>query len=457
MKKLIVVLVMAVTGLPGSAVDIDGEFSSELRVSLEDATYLFNQENGVLSFEQTVSDNLFAVARVRLRYFGSPRGLASGTGTLDMDDLSNLAAIGPVEISLDEAYFTYADFILPGLDLQAGKQRLHWGSADLLNPTDIVNPLDLSDPFDFGKKLPSLAFLLSYTIPATDTFISFIWEPYSPVALLNALVTEEIAQGLVNPPLVTGVDPGAGSVRNPGPRLDHGLVGVRIGATLAGIDFSANFVTRMNDTPLVETVEVSGIGGTVASFALGYYREYALGADLAAEAGGFLFWAEAELFWQDEQTTLTSVSGVGTSTDIILSGEPYLKYTVGFDRRFGSLFYLNFQFNHGFFGERGNTGPGRLQDYFLLRLETAPFDADLTLGATGMLNLNNLYDAVGSEDLFGYVIEHSGLALGLNLSYRPSLSLQLQVGAMVFMGAADTRLGSFRDWDYLYGKVTYRF
>jgi hypothetical protein len=46
-------------------------------------------------------------------------------------------------------------FLLPQLDLRAGRQRIVWGPAERVSVIDNVNPLDLSDPWDFGRRLSS--------------------------------------------------------------------------------------------------------------------------------------------------------------------------------------------------------------------------------------------------------------------------------------------------------------
>ncbi|MBN1523422.1 MAG: hypothetical protein JW904_02960 [Spirochaetales bacterium] len=455
MKRFLLVSLCLIAAAIAYSLDIDGNFMTELRISLEDGSYVFNQENGTLAFEHQVDDNLFAMAKLRFRYFNSPLGLQSGSSVLSVSELSVLSAIGPVEISLDEAYFEYTNFLVDGLDISMGKQRIQWGTADVLNPTDILNSLDLSDPFDFGRKIPCIAAMLRYTFPESEAFILGVWEPFSPVARSNPLVAMGIEAGLVQPPAISAVNADSGTVLTPQPELSNSLFAVKAGVPVAGFDFSVNFVTRISDIPLVSAVAVDGFGGNVTSYTLSYYREYEAGIDVVKDWNVLLTWAEVAVFWQDAQTTETDIFGIGISTATALPADPYVKYTVGFDKQFGSFFYLNVQYAHGFFTERGNTGPGRLQDYCMMRFETRLFDDRLVIGLTGLVNVNNMYEAVASDDFFGYIADNYGVLGGLEIVYKPSLSVKLSMGIMLFEGTSTANIGTMKDSDFVYMKAEF--
>ncbi|RPJ08584.1 MAG: hypothetical protein EHM28_03890 [Spirochaetaceae bacterium] len=471
MKKNIFALIVLLCAVSGFALDFDGEFATETRVDLTDKSYFFNQENGKLTFEQQVDDNLFARASMKFRYFNSPMGLQSGGSLLTPSELSILSSIGPVEISLDEAFFTFTDLILPGLDISVGKQRIPWGTADVLNPTDVLNPLDLSDPFDFGKKTPSISMTLSYTIPETDVYFLVVAEPFSQIARLNPMITAQMEAAMIQAP-ITGfnddpANPVMKTVLTPAAELENGLVAVKTGFQVADFDLSVSYATRISDMPLVSNITFDGTDiltppdpVPITDYSLSYFREHMIGADVVKDWGIFLMWAEVALFFQQEQMATTTIVGgplAGTTTSTALASDLYVKYTVGMDKDFGGGFYMNFQYAHGFFTERGNEGAGRLQDYILLRLQYDTLEEKLTFGLTGLLNVNTIADTFTASDIGEYFTDNFGFMTGLDVEYKPSLSLTLKVGIMFFEGEDSTHIGKMDGYDMFYFKAEFKF
>lgn len=454
MKRIIISLLLFSIVLPAFALDIDADLFSETRVNFRDLEYLSNKEIAVIGFESQVDDNLFAAARIELRFYNSPVGLSSGGGVFLPAELSFAATIGPVEFALHEAYFTYYDFITPGLDLSVGKQRINWGAADSFNPTDVLNPLDLSDPFDFGKKIPSIALVINYTIPQTEIYFTFVAQPYSPLARLNPIITQGYEAGMLVPTVITGVDPAAGMVDTPKAGLASGILAGKFGFSVAGFDASLSYATRMADMPLVSDIQIASPspvpGDTVTGYTLSYYREHMAGLDFAKDWGIFLTRAEVAVFFQDEQTVDTTVEGYGTTTATTLSSDPYVKYTLGMEKDFGGGFYMNFQYAHGFYGERGNDGPGRLQDYLVLRTQLDVLNDQLTFGLTGMLNVNTIGDLLTASDFGSYFESNYGVLAGFDIEFKPSLSVALKLGVMFFEGASTTSIGSMNNFDHLF-------
>jgi hypothetical protein len=461
-------LLLASAGMAFS-VDLKGDFTVEARPSLHDGDLLFNQEYGSLGFQQQVDDNLFATAKIGLRYYDDPAGSGSRDGLLSPRELGILSSIEPLEVSLDEAYFTYSNFIVSRLDLTVGKQRIPWGTADKLNPTDLLNPLDFSDPLDFGKKIPSLAVLLAYTLPSDAASFQLVFEPYSQVARLSPLMLDETEDGLDAAVLKLLAGMGGlgdasegwtGTAETPAANLSSSLFAAKASTRLSGVDLSASFVSRMNDLPYVKSVSLTSSGPAVdeKSYTLGYYREYAAGMDASADLGFMLAWAEASLVFPGERHgTSVYVNSIPVETTASVSAEPYLKYTVGFDKTFGGGLYLNVQYNHGFFNERGNDGPERLQDYLAARLELSLLDDTLKLGWSGLGNLNNTYRAFADSDPFGYIGDNWGFMGGFDVEYKPDLSLSIKTGVMLFDAKDSSSLAAYRDMDLFFVKAEYHF
>ncbi len=493
---LMIFILLMITG-SFHALDVSGNFSTETRFSLTNGDYLFNQENGSLKFEQQVDDNLYGMAKLAFKYYDNPHGNTTYNSTLNADELSSLYSLQPLEISLDEAYFTYMNFIVEKLDLTAGKQRITWGTADRLNPTDILNPNDYSDPFDFGKKIPVPAVNLVYHFPALESSLQLVFEPYSSAARQNCMMINQLRSGLyagiisnMNMGVTTFQDASAGwlyeKALTPEPNLSNFAAGVKLAGVIGGFDLSVNYVTRMNNMPYVMEVNLDtktelllspGLATNVSidskAYTLGFYRENEVGFDFSKDTGFMLVWGEAAVTFPGEQKTVTKINntliidaplpGAGsyfmpqTNEAVVISNEAYVKYTVGCDKSFEGGWYINFQYNHGFFNERGNAGPERLQDYFLIRLEERLLSDKLKFALTGFADINNLGDAFKADDFGAYVRDNSGILGQFSIAYSPDPSVTVETGVYGIDGTDNTSLGEMKDYDMVYIKFDYSF
>ena len=393
-------LLMSFTGAYG--MDITGNFIMETRFSTSNGDLLFNQESGSLKFEQA-SGNLYGMAQLGYRYYNNPIGQTSYNQTLNAQELDLIYSVQPLELSLDQAFFIYKDFIINKLDFSAGKQRIAWGTADKLNPTDLLNADDYSDPFDFGEKIPTVAINLNYSLSDAAN-IQFVYEPYSPIARLNSIMENVTTQGIASN-LGAGFSSYTnsstvwnGTVDTPALNASNFTIGAKLSGTIAGFDLSVSYINHVNDLPEIENISAdqnlyySTIGQSMTApysaavnlnsvnYSLGYYRENVIGMDFSKDLDFILLWGEASVTFQPEIDSFSSVTnhiyvnGMGNIANqvtnmetVVLSNQVYVKYTVGFDKTFADSWYINFQYNHGFFDERGYYGPERLEDYLVLR------------------------------------------------------------------------------------------
>lgn len=223
--------------------------------------------------------------------------------------------------------------------------------------------------------------------------------------------------------------------------------------TSTGSFLVTNSITTTNVQTNVTLTSVSYNGG--------YYQETSIGFDLSKDFGFLLAWAEASaVYVQEQKTSVKSVNNVTSSGNVILqtavaaiatnlggyvvtnyttnritntsasttvtsnytqtslSNDIYVKYTIGFDKSFDGGWYINCQYNHGFFNEAGNTLSDRLQDYFLIRLEKKFFSDKLKFALTGMGNVDNMYDAFTSSDIGKYIYNNSGELGMFSVSYK---------------------------------------
>ena len=92
---------------------------------------------------------------VWLRNLGLPK-IASAS------ELYNKDIVDPYNLYIREAYVEFYGLLSKNLDVKIGKQRIAWGTADMLNPTDNLNPYDLEDVMDFGRHNGSIGINLNY-------------------------------------------------------------------------------------------------------------------------------------------------------------------------------------------------------------------------------------------------------------------------------------------------------
>lgn len=482
-----------VISITAYGIDVKGDFSWESRYSLTNGDFLFNQVNGSLKFEQQANENLYGMAQIGFRYYNNPIGQTTYNSTLSAAELGILYSVQPIEISLEQAYFIYKNFIFENMDISAGKQRIAWGTSDKLNPTDILNANDFSDPLDYGKKIPAAALNLNYAFPVVNGNIQFVYEPYSPIARLNSLMENKTRSGIIAniaknfASMNSSAAVWTGTVETPAMNASNFTIGTKLSATLIGFDLSASYLTRLNDFPelvhiavdqdlyynnlmeLMTTPSAGSVKLNSADYTLSYYREHVIGFDLSKDLNFILLWAEASVTFQPEVKTrfdfsnyiytngATAMTQAVSSETIVLSNEVYVKYTIGFDKTFGDSWYINFQYNHGFFNERGNNGAERLQDYLVLRFEKKFFSDKLKLALTGMANVNNFYDAICTNDMGAYLTNNYGIMGQFAISYAPVDDLNLEIGVNLFDGKDTTTIGIMKDNDMIYFRCDYMF
>ncbi|MEO0206574.1 MAG: hypothetical protein ABIL22_07875, partial [candidate division WOR-3 bacterium] len=102
-----------------------------------------------------------------------------------------------------------------------------------------------------------------------------------------------------------------------------------------------------------------------------------VGLDLAGAIGDIGIWAEGALFLPESINYVIDLSqlGMGVMDSLILDNKPYTKFVIGSDYTFKNGIYVNLQYVHGFFQERGK----EIEDYILLGLEWKLLEEKLKL------------------------------------------------------------------------------
>jgi len=475
----IISLLFMLTSLSYGELKISADIESYTSIELKEGNIPFNYQLLKINFSNPLDDNTTLFGSTGIRNIGlSP-------SNYNIVEMGSITTIYPFELYIDEAYLTKRNFIIENLDFTLGKQRIAWGKADKINPTDVLNPIELYSLNDFGKKYPTLALNLIYYLPNLNNYsIQLVLEPYSCPARLSSFFTKDIGKRMTAPireslqksfGSVT-IDDNWNSLIESAPyNITNGIIGAKFSGSIVGFDFSISGVSRLNDMPVADRLDMEGtlnidmltsstnyVMGT-KSYNMHYYRETILGFDIAKDLDFILAWLEASIVFPPDIKSKAITSNtvfVYTGGPVItnfqtvtneetLLKDPYVKLVLGFDKNFDGGWYINMQYIHGFYMERGYEDE-RLQDYLMGAIEKSFFDDKFKIRLTGTLNINNLSEAFKANDFFNYTAEHYSIMGGLEFTYIPLPGIETTLGIMGIDGKENTTLGSFLDYDVVY-------
>ena len=395
-----------------------------------------------------LSEGASALASLDLRYYDF-------SNAESLSELSQREEINPLDFGLWEGYLELYGFLIDGLDLRLGKQRIVWGTADKLNQTDNLNPDDFSDLLDFGRKLPSTALLATYYLG--DFSLIGVWLPSLRPALLPAggIPFDVESYGFpISEDINFTIE--EYKIELPPKYLRNSMGAVKLAGNLFNIDFSLSYFYGYDDIPIPEAVTITSITGIEeieTEVRLGFPKMQVIGVDLAGEVFSIGFWAEGGMFLPEGIEV--NVTAINPDLEVLikeflpkeiiaLEDEPYFKYTLGMDYTFKGGFYLNAQWMHGFFTEAGEDN---LQDYIMTFLEKKIFREEWKLRLGGGLNVKDFDDF--SEN-YAYIVIPE-------ISYYPADSVELTLGTFIMEGKETTMFGQMKDQDQIFLKARVSF
>jgi hypothetical protein len=384
---------------------------------------------------------LFASLDVRFYDFGLVRSAS---------DLEDVERSFPTELTLWEGYVELREFLVDGLDVTVGKQRIQWGTADELNPTDQLNAYDLSDLVNFTARVPTWAVRADYYLG--DKTLTAVWSPtvHAPVmprggAALFLRDGSALAPGGVR---ITSLDD---RIEPPSRRLTDGLLAFKIAGHAGRFDYSFSYMIGFDGIPALKRLDLvpAGEGAEADELAglmtLGLPRTQFVGADFATEAGGVGLWGEAALVFPERVETVTTLAGQGiVDRSVTLDDQPYVRSTLGLDYTFGGGWYVNAQWAHGLFFQRGTDN---LYDYFVGRVEQSFLRDELRMALGGALE-------VGS---WTGISDNLGFGAFPELTYSPMDNLEWVVGLFLVGGRGTSLFRAWDETDQLYARVKVSF
>ncbi|NUP07367.1 MAG: hypothetical protein HOW73_15055 [Polyangiaceae bacterium] len=353
-------------------------------------------------------ENLRAVAQADLVLFGYQSQIDGLEGLTEIEQLQ------PYRIDINELYVQVKDLLVDGFQIRVGQQIVQWGVGDQFNPTNNLNPEDLIDPLLFGKQQGN--FMIRGDFWVTDEFsLQGVLVPLFKAARLPVssqlqllaldripiiddklrwrINTERsVALGALKTP--TAVD--TVTVIQPEPEFENMQVGFKMGGTVGEQDWSLSYYngrtdfpvplknhTRQSDTPICTEKGNCSNGALLTDTTLHFPKMHVYGLNLAGEfnpfkavdpniggigyrlEGALVVPQEAEMILSNDAISLGGFSipegeydydgdgKPGGKRPLVVSDQPYLKWTLGLDYTFGQHLYVNTMWVHGFVDEYG--------------------------------------------------------------------------------------------------------
>jgi len=429
---------------------LSGELLTDQRFLLEEPNdWGWNENRLTIKLTKKITENSKFYSEIWLRNIGIPN--ISSTA-----DLYNKGIIDPYNLEIREAYIQLYGFLSPNMDVKIGKQRIAWGTADMLNPTDNLNPYDLEDVLDFGRHRGSMAINMDYyfnlEFSLQGVYIPFFQPANMPVGIFATALSPTMEM----PP---GMQLHEFSDQVLMPRYNLGessTAGMKLKGFAAGVDFSLSYVWGRDGLPLpnYNTFQpVDTMGGIKIHSDLSFYRTHIFGADLASSIGGVGVWAEAAAFLPENEVVMTndlsafypSSPTPVTQDTVVLKKEVYVKFVVGADYIFSNGVYINFQYLHGFVNERGSDA---LNDYFFIQLDKKFFSDRLKISPLAGGFIVSDWEDIENNFALIYVP---------NISYMATDNTEMTLSLAIFDGKGDNVFANFNDYNMMMFKLKYSF
>lgn len=392
-------------------------------------------------------DELEVKTSGRLRFYDQP--------VFDnIEGLGETSQAFPLDLLLWECQVDIYGLIYERLDLRLGKQRIAWGTADRFNPTDNLNPDDLSDFLDFGQKVPSWAVRADLYIIEDRLKITGVWLP-GPVPILlprfaTVPSTSPLQEAMQGDRLAPVMEMTTSPVQVGLPPFDllHSMQAIKAAGSLFDVDWSLSYFHGYDDVPIEQTIEVtlSSLQQLQLDATVTLPEIDVIGVDFASELFSIGWWMEAAIFFPEERTvevTIPTADGTATREATILTSDPYTKLTAGLDYTLSWGTYINLQYVHGLFAERG----GALHDYFVVGGQHDFLNGELKLTVGAMFE----------TDGFDQVADNFGVSLSAELVWEPYDNIDLSVGHVLLAGRGEALFAQMDDGDQTYIKAKVSF
>ncbi len=429
---------------------LSGELRTDQRFLFQEKNpWAWNENRLTLRLDKSINGNSKFYSEVWLRNIGLPAITSSS-------DLYNKGIVDPYNLEIREAYVRLNGFLTKNLDVTIGRQRIAWGTADVINPTDNLNPYDFEDILDFGRHRGSDALNLQYYFGNNYSLQAVLVPFFQPANLPVGMFAGSLSSSMTMPPGMT-VQGFSDTILMPKYNLgESASAGFRFKGFAGGIDFSLSYVRGWDGLPNNTYNTISPVdpqGGVNVDAQLTYAKNHIIGADLATSVFGIGLWAEAAAFIPDQDVVMSndlSAFFPGSPDPVImdtilLEAKPYLKFVVGGDYFFSEGSYLNLQYIHGFIHEKGNDA---LNDYIFLRYDKSFFRNKLKISPLSGAFIVTDWSDIKNSYALAYMPE---------IIYQATPNGEISLSSVFFDGKGDNLFANMKDYDMFIFKFTYIF
>ena len=457
MKRInvLMIILFLVTGIikaqptDENRLNISGELTSDERFLFGDENdWAWNENRLTLEFDKRITGNSKFYSEVWIRNIGLPDINSSS-------DLYNKGIVDPYNLEIREANIQLYGFLFKNLDIKIGRQIIVWGKADKINPTSNLNPPDMEDVLDFGRRRGSDAINLNYYLN-NDFSLQGVYVPFfQPANLPVGIFANALNPDMTLPDGMT-LKGFSDTLLLPKFNLkESSVAGFRFKGYTKGIDFTLSYIWGYDGLPVTTRntfIPVDLSGGVDIKSQLSFMRTHIAGADFATGIAGIGLWGEAALFIPGEKVIMTTdlsafypSSPVPVTVDSVIVDKPYIKFIVGGDYNFRDGSYINLQYLHGFFHEKGEEN---LNDYFFLRYEKSFFNNKLKIApASGAFIVTD----------WGNIKDTYTIAYLPQVTYTATPDTEITISAAIFDGKGDNLFANMKDYDMFMFKMKYSF
>ncbi len=232
----------------------------------------------------------------------------------------------------------------------------------------------------------------------------------------------------------------------PDRKPENSMYAIKLSGKVEEYDFSLSYFWGYDDVPIANKLVVTPVdtlGNVKLDTYLGFPEIRAAGFDCAGELFSIGLWGEAAVFLPEEAKMRIEMP-IGVQDTTILSDESYVKFTVGGDYTSETGIYINAQWMHGFFTERGKDN---LEDYIMAGIEQKFKNDEIKVGVAGGLEIKDIEE----------IEENYGTVIIPEVSYTPTDNVKLLLGAFFLDGKLGTLFGGWKEQDQLYFKTEVSF
>jgi hypothetical protein len=233
------------------------------------------------------------------------------------------------------------------------------------------------------------------------------------------------------------------SVTLPESEIASSMFALKLERNILNYDMSLSYYSGRDSLPLTKKITLTLADATTmdVNVQMVYPTYQVIGYDLAGSIKDVGIWLEIAYFIP-EKIEQETISPAGATKEEILK-EPYTKYAIGSDYTFKNGTYINTQFAHGYFDERGKDLTNLLMASIEKKVFTDKLKLALALG--GQIDFDNKDSIIPSSLIFPYLI------------YYSTDATEIQLGCYLIDGKEESKFGPLRNNDEIYLKFKFSF